>query len=172
MSIRSATLGLWLIAGLAGAADADSRIAARLQGLNGMEIVIEDLLEPASEQCGVTRESVDETVRTALRDSRIGIVKALPHATLYVNVKVLNPGRAQSCIYDANVEVRSPVIILTNSEYVWATVWNRWMIASVTKDNAAKELRGALKNMTSKMVADWNLANPVRPEAEKQSGAR
>lgn len=168
MLIRLASIALSLAAGTA---HAQSPIAARLQGLNGMELVIEDLLEPGSRQCGVTREAIDDAVRSALRDSRITLVKALPHATIYVNVKILSVARAQHCVYDANLEVRSPVIILTNSEYVWATVWNRWTIASATQDTASRDVKGTLKNMATMMVADWNLANPPQGE-EKQTKAR
>ena len=151
--LQTAFVALSIIAVATTSASARTYQTKNLAGLTRFFLII-DGLNDNWKMCGVTKESLETSLRFILGQSKIKLVEDGGEQgviALSVNVN-------RNCAINYDILVKTNVWILATKQIaLGATIWNEgWVMSG---GNAAVDFSGLIENAAKVLVNDWNSVN-------------
>lgn len=128
--------------------------AGALKGVREVDILIEELDEDAAE-CNITEDLLDASVRIALSNSRIRIVKQGSPLDSYIYVVPTVLDDENFCV--VNIEVSFKKYI--SSERDIGAFWTKSQLMSLRKINVSTRVAANVELMTKQFISAWLKAN-------------
>jgi hypothetical protein len=133
----------------ASAVQAQTVEASHLRGIQGFSVVIEDLSSSA-QQCGITRQELDTSLRFILSQSKI-IIDKDQGAIIDLNVTV-----SDNCDASVVLKVITPAKTLITNKVLPASIWRQGMLIL---GHAKIYIDSAVEDLAKKLVVDWSSVN-------------
>jgi len=132
--------------------------AQALGKINNFNIVIENL-PPGASSCGVTEETLEDSLRFILQQSRIKVVKQVGRNWLYLNVNVIYLPEVRHCVYAVQLQVNTQAVILANNQSASVVISEKGGSGIAEQNQAAKKINEMVETLAKSLVAAWSKDN-------------
>ena len=136
----------------------------RLSGVNEISFLIEDHDDNAKE-CRITEDVIRDAFKYPMNGARFAVKErpVLDVPYMYISIPTLFFKQRQHCVSHILMQLGVPqgVILTASGRTVFAKVelWHQRFMASSVLEDHARHIREAIKEMTKKFIADWDLDN-------------
>jgi len=133
-----------------------------LRGASEIEIILEELTDPNSTNCGLTEHRLQAAAMYPLSSTKIRVVSS-SEVLLYVNVNTLYLAAQGVCFSSISLEAFSyqnvTLKFSRDAKFVQALLWRKGLVVSTAKSRHERNVADSIEEITKRFITDWNLDN-------------